>query len=341
MVDEKMKAAVFVAPGQVAVELRERPRLESEGDVLLEVEACGICGTDLHIVEDPPGHPADVGVVLGHEMVGRVVEVGGNVADLSVGVRVVLSPNVACGTCENCKAGLLSGCVRYSSVGIFRDGALARYVSVPAKCCFIISDEIPAAVAALTEPLSCVMNGIRQAKPIPGEYAVIYGAGAIGLLFTAVLRAAGVRCIVSEPSASRRAAATEMGAFHAVDPLTEDVAAVIAGITGSGVDIAVDAAGSRLGDAIVHSRVGARVLLFGFNTSALPVIQQSQITRLELVIFGTWTGRFIFPDAVRLMESGLLNLEPLTRDVFDLDDVEQAFAALRSGQTVKAILTPR
>jgi threonine dehydrogenase-like Zn-dependent dehydrogenase len=322
------------------VEPRAVPELAAPDEVLIEVEACGICGTDLHIVEDPPGHPGAPGVVLGHEMVGRIVEIGPQVHDLAVGQRVVVSPNVNCGSCANCKAGMFSACERYSSIGIYRDGALAKVVSIPSKCCYEISESIPAPIAALTEPLSCVMNGIHQAQPLPGQIAVVYGAGAIGLLFLAVLTAAGVRCIVSEPSQARRTAAEEMGAFLTVDPQTESLAEVVKDATGDGADIAVDASGSRLGDAIAHTRAGGRILLFGFNTNAHPVIQQSWITRRELVIYGTWTGKFVFPDAIRLQESGLLDLTPLARAVYPLEEAEEAFEALRTGEAVKAILTP-
>jgi threonine dehydrogenase-like Zn-dependent dehydrogenase len=334
-----MRAAVFSSPGHLTVETRDLPSLAAADDVLIEVEACGICGTDLHIVEDPPGHPATIGVILGHELVGHIVETGPQVHDLGPGARVVVSPNVSCGSCANCKAGLYSACIRYSSIGIFRDGALARQVSVPARCCFEISEGIPAPIAALTEPLSCVMNGIRQAAAIPGQFAVIYGAGAIGLLFLAVLTAAGVRCIISEPAETRRTAALRMGAWQAVDPLSEDLGAVIATATGDGVDIAVDAAGGRLVDAIDHTRAGGRILLFGFNINAFPEVRQSQITRRELVIYGTWTGRFVFPDTIRLLESGLLDLTPLADDIYTLEDAPTAFQRLRSGASVKAIIT--
>jgi threonine dehydrogenase-like Zn-dependent dehydrogenase len=335
-----MTAAVFVRPGVLAIEQRPIPVLAGDDEVLVAVEACGICGTDLHILEDPPGHPADEGVVLGHELVGHVIESGALVLDLRTGDRVVVSPNVSCMNCGNCKAGLFSACTRFSSIGIFRDGALAEVVSVPARCCFTISEDIPAPIAALTEPLSCVMNGIRQASPIPGQYALIYGAGAIGLLFCAVLTAGGVRCIVSEPSSARRSTAITMGAWRAVDPIDEPLDEVVRTLTGDGVDIAVDAAGSRFADAIQHTRAGGKVLLFGFNTRAVPPIQQSWITRRELLIYGTWTGRFVFPDAVRLMESGLLDLRPLAEHVYPVIDAERAFATLRSGEATKVILVP-
>jgi threonine dehydrogenase-like Zn-dependent dehydrogenase len=340
MTSRTMRAVVFAGPGQLVIEDRAIPAVAAD-EVLLEVEACGICGTDLHIVEDPPGHPAAPGVILGHELVGHVVATGPQVYDLVEGARVVVSPNVSCWTCRNCKAGIFSACERFSSIGIFRDGALAEAVNVPARCCFEISEDVPASVAALTEPLSCVMNGVRQASPIPGEFALIYGAGAIGLLFLAVLTASGVRCIVSEPSPVRRATATQMGAHLTIDPMVSDFGADIAAVTRGGADIAIDAAGSRLADAIKHTRTGGRILLFGFNTNALPQIQQSEITRRELLIYGTWTGRFVFPDSIRLQESGLVDLTPLTKNIYHLEEAPAAFERLRSGDIVKAILTPR
>jgi threonine dehydrogenase-like Zn-dependent dehydrogenase len=306
--------------------------------VLIEVEACGVCGTDLHIVENPPGHPATTGVVLGHEMVGTVVEAGVAASGVDIGTRVVVSPNVACHNCRSCRQGIVSACENFSSIGIFRDGALADVVSVPAAACYAISDDIPARIAALTEPLSCVLNGVSQARPMPGDVAVIYGAGAIGLLFLAVLVAGGVRCVVTEPARTRREIAAKMGAVSVVDPTTSDVSEALHRIAPDGADIAVDAVGTRLGEALRDTRPRGKILLFGFNTRARPLIPQSEITRRELVVFGTWVGDFTFPLAVRLQESGLLDLDPIVSHWLPLERTPEAFAALMTGAAVKAVL---
>jgi threonine dehydrogenase-like Zn-dependent dehydrogenase len=333
-----IRAVVFAGPDRVELQHRPRPGLASPSDVLVAVEACGVCGTDLHIVEDPPGHPATIGVVLGHEMVGRVVAVGPAATGVDVGTRVVVAPNVACHSCGTCKQGLISACENFSSIGIYRDGALADVVSVPAAGCHPISDRVPARIAALTEPLSCVLNGVLQARLIPGDVAVIYGAGAIGLLFTAVLTAAGVRCVVVEPAQSRRDTANEVGAFRTIDPTTAEVSTAIADIAPNGADLAVDAVGTRIADAIAHIRPRGKVLLFGFNSRSQSNIIQSVITRRELTVLGTWVGDFTFPPAIRLQESGLLNLDPIITHLLPLESAPEAFAELRSGRAVKAVL---
>jgi threonine dehydrogenase-like Zn-dependent dehydrogenase len=333
-----MRGAVFVRPGVLEVHDRERAELVDPSDVIVAVQACGICGTDLHIVEDPPGHPATAGVIMGHEFVGHVVEVGATARGIAVGDRVVVAPNVSCSSCDSCKAGRPSACVDFSSLGIFRDGALAEYVSVPARSCYRIAADVPASIAALTEPLSCVMNGIEQAKPLAGEVAVIFGAGAIGLLFLAAMRANGVRCIVVEPGETRAATAEHMGAtvVRDLDPLT--LLDTVHGLAPLGADIVVDAVGSQLASAIDVSRTAGRILLFGFNTRATPAVRQSDITRKELLVFGTWVGQNTFPSAIRLIESGLVDLAPIVSEIVPLEDAATAFTTMRRGEAVKLVI---
>jgi 2-desacetyl-2-hydroxyethyl bacteriochlorophyllide A dehydrogenase len=333
-----MRSIVFSRPGLVELLARPVPQFATPTDVLVAVEACGVCGTDLHITEDPPGHPGVPGVILGHEMVGRVVEVGPMALGIVAGARVVVAPNVSCHSCSPCKKGLPSACEHFKSIGIHRDGGLAEFVSVPAASCYPISESVPAQIAALTEPLSCILNGVMQARPIPGDVALIYGAGAIGLLFLAVLTAGGVRCVVVEPGPTRRATAARMGATATVDPALDDLADVLHALAPDGADMVVDAVGTRLEDALVHTCPRGKVLLFGFNTRSHSDVVQSLITRRELVIFGTWVGEFTFPAAIRLQESGLLDLSPIVSHWLPLESTPEAFAQLRSGAAVKAVL---
>ena len=317
---------------------RPRPALASAADVLIAVEACGICGTDLHILEDPPGHPATRGVVLGHELVGHVAQAGPEARGVMVGDRVVVAPNISCGSCAPCKRGAPSACQDFSTVGIFRDGGLTDLVSVPAKACHSVAEALPARVAALAEPLSCVLNGVRRVRPMPGEVAVIHGAGAIGLLFLAVLGAGGVRCVVAEPVARRREAALLMGAAATVDPATADVRAAVTALQPGGADLAVDAVGSQFGAAVAEVRPGGGVLLFGMNSQARSAIAQNDITRREITVYGAYVGEATFPAAVRLLESGLLRLDPVVSHYLPLDRAQDAIDTLRSGGAVKAVL---
>jgi threonine dehydrogenase-like Zn-dependent dehydrogenase len=306
-----MKAAVFAGVGRLAIEDRPEPVVADDADVLVAVEACGICGTDLKILADPPGHPATEGVILGHEFAGRVVE--GSLR----GRRVVVAPNISCGRCEWCRRGMRNQCERFSTLGVFEDGGLARLARVPVSACHPIADDVPAAIAALAEPLSTVVHGVRQLRPFAGESALVIGAGPIGLMFVALLRRSGCRVGVVEPSPERVALAAQLGA--------EDVASA---------DIVVDAVGSQLPVALDRVVRGGRILLFGVDMRARAEIAQERITRDELTIIGSFVGQDVFPAAVALLEDGL-ELEPLVTHRIELDDLPTAVEELRAGRAVK------
>lgn len=335
--DGTIRAAVFDGPERVKFCRRPRPALASPADVLIAVEACGICGTDLHILEEPPGHPATPGVVLGHELVGRIAETGPEASALATGDRVVVAPNISCGSCTPCKQGESSACDYFTTIGIFRDGGMADLVSVPARACHPVSEHLPARIAALAEPLSCVLNGVRRVRPMAGDIAVIHGAATIGLLFLAVLTASGVRCVVAEPVRRRRQAARQMGAAATVDPASADIQAAVSALQQGGADLVIDAVGSLLDMALTETRPGGVVLLFGMNSQARPQVAQNDITRRELSVYGAYVGETM-PSAVRLLESGLLNLDPVVTHYLPLEQVGDAILAIRAGRAVKAVL---
>ena len=331
-----MRAAVFADVGKVGLEERPEPRIERPDDVLLDVEACGICGTDLHILDVPPTHPATVGVVLGHEIVGRAAGVGDGVLSLRVGDRVVVAPNLWCGQCAWCRRGLRNQCENATTVGIFVDGGLAPHVRVPARACHPIAEHLPPHVAALAEPLSTVVHGARQARVFPGETAVVLGAGPVGLMFTALLRAGGARVIVVEPAEDRATLARMMGADVVAGPRRDHLGAVVRDeIGGPGAEVVVDAVGSQLSTALDMVGQGGRVVLFGMNTEARTEIAQAKITRDELTVVGTYVGQDVFPDAIRILESGRIDFEPLVTHRVSVDELERAIDELRSGRAAK------
>jgi threonine dehydrogenase-like Zn-dependent dehydrogenase len=316
-----MPAAVLAEAGTLAVVERPRPRVEEPDDVVLDVEACGICGTDLQILSVPSGHPATVGVVLGHEFVGVVSEAGeGAAADLAPGDRVAVAPNLSCGRCEWCRRGRPNQCERFTTLGVFADGGLAPHVRVPASACHPVSRALPSHVAALVEPLSTVVHGVHQARPFPGETAVVLGAGPIGLMFVALLRLAGLRVGAVEPSEERAALARRLGA--------ED-------LDGARADVVVDAVGSQLPAALDLVARGGRILLFGVDARARAEVAQERITRDELTIVGSFVGQDVFPEAIRLLESGRLDLEPLVTHRIGLEELPAAVEELRAGRAVK------
>lgn len=333
-----MLAAVFEGEGRLV--LLDRPVPEpAPGEVLVEVEACGICGSDLAVLDVPPRHPATPGVILGHEMVGRVVRQGDGVASVEVGSRVIVDPDPKCGACASCKAGRPATCERIVALGVYRDGALAKFVTAPAGSCHPISDAVPATVAALAEPLACVVNGTNKAALRPGESAVVFGGGAIGCLFAAVFAAGGASSVVVvEPNPARAPVASAVGASHVLTP--DAWAARRDELLPGGADVVVDAVGSVLPQAIAAAAMSGRVVVFGMNVNAHPAVHQVEITEKGLTIFGSYITAFTFPQAIRLLEAGSLDLTPLVSAVLPLERVEEGLAMLKSGEATKVVVTP-
>jgi 2-desacetyl-2-hydroxyethyl bacteriochlorophyllide A dehydrogenase len=334
-----MRAAVFKGSGVLELEDVPEPLVEADDDVIIEVEACGICGSDLQILNVPPGHPADPGVVLGHEFIGRVRALGRDANGLEAGQRVVVDPDPKCGVCGPCRAGRSASCENVRALGVFRHGALAPLVKAPAGFVFPLSEEPSSAIAALIEPLACVVNGVNKANPRPGESAIIFGAGAIGCLFLAMFKAAGASpVLVVEPQAARAAVAMAVGADVVVSP--EDLAARRRDLLPFGADVIVDAVGSQLATAIEHAALGGRIVLFGMNQTARPVVQQYTITERSLSVLGSYITAFTFPAAIRLVEGGTLPLDPIVTHVLPLERVSEGLDLLRSGGATKVVITP-
>jgi threonine dehydrogenase-like Zn-dependent dehydrogenase len=335
-----MPAAVFGGEGRLLIDRRAIPGIEQPDDVLIEVEACGICGTDVHILDVPPGHPATPGVIMGHEFVGIVRDIGPAAVGVDLGDRVAVEANLSCESCTWCKRGAPNHCDFFTTMGIFRDGGLAPFAVAPARACHVVSADIPREIAALTEPLSCVMNGVEQARVRPGEAVTVLGAGPVGLLFLSLFRAAGAGLvIVVEPAELRRDVAKRMGADVCIDPAPNDAAAVARdAASGAGVDVVVDAVGTQFDTALSIVRPGGRVLLFGMNATARAAVRQYDITRNELTIFGAYVGRNVFPKAARILSSGLIDLSPMITHRIALEELERGFDAIRRNEAVKVVV---
>jgi 2-desacetyl-2-hydroxyethyl bacteriochlorophyllide A dehydrogenase len=324
-----VRAAVLADVGTLRIEEREEPRIQAADEVLVDVEACGICGTDLHILSRPPSHPANVGVVLGHEFTGRVADAGPSVIGFSPGERVVVAPNLWCGECSYCRRGRRNQCERGTTYGIFIDGGLAPRVAVKSRACYPISGDLPAHVAALAEPLSTVVHGVQQAAVFPGETALVIGAGPIGALFCALLSAGGAVVTAVEPTPERARLARRLGAVAVVGPGES---------AGFGADVVVDAVGSQMPAALDAVRKGGRVLLFGMNERARAEIAQSRITRDELTVVGSYVGQDVFPAAARLLEQGRIDFAALVTHRVAVDELPQAVEELRAGRALKVVV---
>ena len=242
---QTMRAAVFEGNGVLNILKVEKPQIKKPDDLIIQIEMCSICGTDVHIMSVPPGYIAQPGTILGHELVGKVVEVGDGVQSIKVGDRVVTNPNDYCGICDYCQKNLPNLCENIIPMGIGANGGFAEYVCASEKVAHKISDELPSEIAAFAEPLACLVNGKNKIPVSPGDSVLVMGAGAIGLLFVQMMKACGAYpVIVSEPAPLRREFARKCGADYLVDPLTQDLEAYTRDLTGIGVDYAIDVVGS-------------------------------------------------------------------------------------------------
>lgn len=339
MVSE-MLAAVFVGEGKLELTEVPVPKIK-RGEVLLEIEAASICGTDVQILKIPPGHPANKGVILGHEFSGRIVALSGEGSGFKEGDRVVVDPNITCGSCLYCKRGQPNMCANMTTLGIFINGGFTKYTAVPMKALHKISPQLPPEIAVFAEPLSCVVNATLKLKIDPSESVAILGAGPIGLCFLQVFRASGAaRIMVSEVSDLRKKASLECGATRVIDPRKENIMEVVKKETEFGVDVVVDAVGSQMSDALQIVRNGGRVLLFGQNTEARAEITQNTITRRELTVMGSFIAKFTFPPAIKILESKALALDKLITHRFPLERIHEGLTAMREGKAIKVIITP-
>lgn len=279
---EKMLAAVFKGNGVLDVEEIERPQITCPNDIIIKVGAASICGSDLHVLSVPPGQHADVGVVLGHEYYGYVAEVGSGVTKFKPGDCVVMDNILKCHTCEYCRSGNDNLCPNAVIYGQNINGGFAQYCKVPEDQLYHMPNSVPSYLATQTEPLACVLNGIKKINPIPEQNILIYGAGPIGLIFIRVLKLYGVRNVgICEFSEVRRKKALECGADIAIDPSKENVAEKLMNEWGEMCDTVVDAvgAGAVMEQAVHLLKCGGTLLIFGQDSNAISKVPPALITR--------------------------------------------------------------
>ena len=339
---ETMKAAVFESVGQYGVIDVPIPQITAIDQVKIEVEATSICGTDVHIVADPPGYIATPNTILGHEFCGHIVEVGSAVKHLKVGDRVVVNPNNYCGVCVYCRKNLPNLCEHIEALGIDYDGAFAKYCVVNGKVAYKISENVPAEIAACVEPLACAVNGLNKINLKPGDNAVVIGAGPIGMMIAMLLKANGAsRVYLLETSEWRSDFAKEKSiADVVINPIKENAKDIIYGETEIGADFVFDVTGSQVVSGMDLVRKGGTLVLFGVNARARSEVIQANITQKEIRVQGTWLANATFPEAIKIVEENSIDMKRLITDVITLDEIKSGVEKLAKGQAVKVVVRP-
>ncbi len=338
-----MLALVKTAAGP-GLELREVPEPQvGINDVLVRVHKTGICGTDLHIASWDPWAAKTIvpPLVVGHEFVGEIVEVGSNVADFAPGNLVSGEGHVVCGRCRHCLAGRRHLCARTIGLGVGRDGAFAQYVALPMTNIWHHWAGIDEEVAAIFDPFGNAVH-TALAFPVLGEDVLVSGAGPIGLMAAAVARHAGARfVVVSEPNPVRRAIAGKMGATLAVDPRQRDLRDVARELgMVEGFDVALEMSGNAaaLRAAIGAMAHGGAIAILGIPTEEIS-IDVNEIVFKMLTVRGIY-GREMYETWYKMtvmLQSGL-DIRPAITHRFSFRDHEAAFAAARSGDAGKVIM---
>ena len=335
--------------GAEKIELREAPVPQAgPGELLLSIGAAVTCGTDVKVYRRG-GHPQmlEVPSPFGHELAGTVIGCGDGVDGWQEGERVVVSNSASCGRCDYCARSSENLCPDLA----YLNGAFSRYLVVPSRfverAVYRIPQELGFAAAALSEPLACVLHGIEKLDPQPGERGVLFGAGPIGLLFTAVLSKRGLEVLVADPNEPRLELASSLGASAVLvvergSPAAEN--ALSMSPQAGGFDYAIDATGVPAGwlDALAAVRPGGKVSLFGGCAPGTAVeLDSHRVHYEELTVMGAYHHRPAdFSAALELLAAGEIDTDVFLSSERPLEEIEAALGDMIARRAVKVVIRP-
>jgi threonine 3-dehydrogenase len=320
-----------------------------DGEVVVEVEAASVCGTDLHISgwDSWASHRVRPPLTLGHEFAGTVVEVGSGVQHVFPGDYVSAESHVTCGMCFHCRTGNAHMCESTRILGVDRDGAFARYVSVPESVIWQNDrSKLSPEIATLQEPFGNAVFATSE-QDLAGRSVAVLGCGPVGLFTIAIARASGAAVVVAaDRRPFRLGLATQMGAHETVnvDEVPEAAEWFREHHEGLGFDVVFEMSGApkAIADAFRIARNGGRVILFGIPSRPVEIDVAEALIFKNLDVLAL-SGRRIFATWYKtrwLLESGVVDLRPLITHEYALADHEQAFDELRAGEACKIILYP-
>ncbi|MDR2346999.1 MAG: alcohol dehydrogenase catalytic domain-containing protein [Planctomycetaceae bacterium] len=346
-----MQAIVYHAPGDIRVEELSKPELK-EGELLVHVDSCAVCGTDLKSKHH--GNPRiKAPLVMGHEFTGLIESVSPSaVGDWQVGDRVVMATSISCGTCFYCNAGYRNLCMQLAPMGFSYPGGMAEYVTIPALALqgghvVKVPPSVEPPFAALAEPTSCAVNSVSQCHIKQGESVLIMGAGPMGLLNAVVARAYGAgKLLMSELNELRRNQGKQFGIDVLIDPANENLTEIVKRETnGIGVDVVIVAAPAAKPqeDALSLVRKQGTVVLF----ASLPVGKSNLTIDSRLLHYGEIhligssdsTPEHV-KKAVEFISDKKIPVEKIASHLLPLDQIEKAFELMQSGEALRVVLIP-
>ena len=330
-----MRAVVFPAVGRFELTDVPEPVL-GPGRLILEVGACGVCGTDLHILRGE--FIATYPCIPGHEFAGTVVTVAPDVAGFTQGDRVGVMPSVFCGSCHFCRTGRANLCATAGGFGTSMPGAFAERVSVLATHAYHIPDHLTFAEAALIEPLACVVHGFDRLRPRPGDSYLVYGAGTMGLMLAQYARFAGARVvgiIDVNPAKIERARSFGFDVVGAGIDAVRDAAPL-------GFDNVIEATGvTEVAETAFDSVIrGGRLLLFGVYSPGKAAFEAYRIFNREIDIIGSMAVLDSYEPALNAMLAGAIDARRMVSHTYPMERFEEALETLRRGEGMKVQIVP-
>jgi 2-desacetyl-2-hydroxyethyl bacteriochlorophyllide A dehydrogenase len=328
-----VRAALITGPGEVEVTTVDDPA-PGPGEVVVAVAACGICGTDVHILDGAIG---SLPVIPGHEFAGEVVALGGGVTELVLGDRVAVDPNLHCGACHWCRRGRGNLCERYAALGVTTAGGAADFTVAPVGSCVRLPDHVDTADAALIEPLSCAVRAFDVLQARLGDHVLIYGAGTMGLINLELAKrvgAAGVDVVDRNPA--RLDGARALGA-RAVATSADELDAP------RGWDVVIDCTGAiaAIEDGLERVGRGGTFLQFGVTDEhATARWSPFRVYRDEITIVGSMAVLNSFERAADLFAAGALDAPTIISDRLPLEQYPEAMTRFRAGEGRKVHVTP-
>lgn len=333
-----MQAILFSAAETITVERVPDPTPAAD-EVVVQVAACGICGTDVHIYRNE--YMSNFPLIPGHEFSGKVVAVGKAVTDVKLGDRVAVDPNLYCGHCDFCRNEQANHCRNWQGVGVTRAGAFAEYVAVPARACYRIPDHLTDAQAAFIEPLACVIYALKRIRVWPGAQVLIFGAGPMGLLLLQALRHSGAAQVVMvEKQPARLELATQLGGVAV--PVNGQQAEALREQAPYGFDLVVDATGvpAVIEQAFTYLRPRGQYLQFGVTPMNATIrLRPYDLFRNDWTVIGSFALCYTFLPAIAWLANGVVDVSQLVSHTVPMTEFAPAFQAFAGGQTLKVHVT--
>ncbi|WP_314061960.1 zinc-dependent alcohol dehydrogenase family protein [uncultured Vagococcus sp.] len=339
-----MKSAVFYGEKKLSVEERKRP-VVSMGEVLIEVKACGICGTDVHIFEGDEGAaPTPENTVLGHEFAGIVTEIGEGVKELRVGDRVAVDPNALCGSCYFCQRGEGHYCEHMVGTGTTVDGGFSQFCLVTPKQLYLLAETTSFSQGAMAEPLSCCIHGVDLCQIKTGDTVVVVGGGMIGLLNLQLAKLSGASTIILiEPIEEKRQQGLSLGATLTIDPFSENPKDVLSSRQIKNVQVVIECVGrpETIKQSIELAGKQGMVMMFGLTKPDEEItIKPFEFFQKEITLKSSFINPYTMGRAIDLINQGRVDVASMIEEVVPLENLPEILGNQKLRSKGKYIVNP-